>query len=189
VRITTIQRRLWLNDGSCVRLRPERANHVWSYDFVSSLTHDGRILRLLTLIDEFTREGLAIRVARRLGSQEVIETLAEMIMCRGIPEHLRSDNGPEFIAQKLRKWLGSLGAVTLYRASSSCDLMHRGLWVPGGREELFFPSARAGQLGLSLPQIPPHFRSRDAARPQRAAQSVVDRDVAHDDRANFAAQA
>ena len=106
--------RLWLNEGSCVRLRPERANHVWSYDFVSAVTHDGRALRLLTLIDEFTRECLAIRVGRRLGSQEVIETLAEVMVWRGIPEHLRSDNGPEFIAQELRKWLGSLGTGTLY---------------------------------------------------------------------------
>jgi len=64
--------RLWLNDGSCVRMRPERANHVWSYDFVSARTHDGRTLRLLVLIDEYTRECLAIRVARRLGSYEVI---------------------------------------------------------------------------------------------------------------------
>ena len=81
---------------------------------MSAITHDGRALRLLTLIDEFTRECLAIRVARRLGSQEVIETLAEVMVWRGIPEHLRSDNGPEFIAQELRKWLGSLGTGTLY---------------------------------------------------------------------------
>jgi putative transposase len=105
---------LWLNEGSCVRLRPERANHVWSYDFVSTATHDGRTFRLLTLIDEYTRECLAVRVARRLGSQEVIETLAEVIVWRGIREHLRSDNGPELIATELRKWLGSLGTGTLY---------------------------------------------------------------------------
>jgi putative transposase len=86
------RRRLWLNDGSCVRLRPERPKHVWSYDFVSAATHDGRSLRLLTLIDEYTRECLAIRVARRLGSQEVIETLADVMLVRGIPEYLRSDN-------------------------------------------------------------------------------------------------
>ena len=78
------------------------------------MTHDGRSLRLLTLIDEYTRECLAIRVARRLGSQEVIETLAEVMVWRGIPEHLRSDNGPEFVAQELRNWLGSLGTETLY---------------------------------------------------------------------------
>jgi len=84
--------RLWLNDGSCVRLRPERANHVWSYDFVSGMTHDGRTLRMLTLIDEYTRESLAIRVARRLGRYEVIEALADVMLCRGIPEHIRSDN-------------------------------------------------------------------------------------------------
>jgi putative transposase len=105
--------RLWLNDGSCVRLRPERANHVWSYDFVSAMTHDGRTLRMLTLIDEYTRECLAIRVARRLGRYEVIETLADVMLCRGVPEHIRSDNGPEFVAKELRKWLGSVGVGTL----------------------------------------------------------------------------
>ena len=88
----TPRRRLWLNDGSCVRLRPERPRHVWSYDFVSAMTHDGRTLRLLTLIDEYTRECLAILVARRLGSQDVIETLADVMLVRGIPEYLRSDN-------------------------------------------------------------------------------------------------
>jgi putative transposase len=86
------RRRLWLNDGSCVRLRPERPRDVWSYDFVSAMTHDGRSLRLLTLVDEYTRECLAIRVAHRLGSQEVIETLADVMLARGIPEYLRSDN-------------------------------------------------------------------------------------------------
>ena len=106
--------RLWLNDGSCVRLRPERANHVWSYDFVSARTHDGRTLRLLTLIDEYTRECLAIRVARRLGSAEVLETLADVMLWHGIPEYLRSDNGPEFIAKELRQWLAKLGTGTLY---------------------------------------------------------------------------
>ncbi len=84
--------RLWLNDGSCLRLRPERANHVWSYDFVSAMTHDGRTLRMLTLIDEYTRECLAIRVARRLGRYEVIEALADVMLYRGIPENIRSDN-------------------------------------------------------------------------------------------------
>ena len=106
--------RLWLNDGSCVRLRPERANHVWSYDFVSAMTHDGRTLRMLTLIDEYTRESLAIRVARRLGRYEVIEALAEVMLFRGIPENIRSDNGSEFVAKELRQWLAKLGTGTLY---------------------------------------------------------------------------
>ena len=106
--------RLWLNDGSCMRLRPERANHVWSYDFVSAMTHDGRTLRMLTLIDEYTRECLAIRVARRLGRYEVIEALADVMLFRGIPEHIRSDNGPEFVAKELRKWLAKVGTGTLY---------------------------------------------------------------------------
>ena len=108
------RRRLWLNDGSCIRLRPERRNHVWSYDFVSARTHDGRTLRLLTLLDEYTRECLAIRVERRMGSSEVIETLSDVMLWRGIPAHIRSDNGPEFVAQKLRQWLGNLGTGTLY---------------------------------------------------------------------------
>jgi putative transposase len=106
--------RLWLNDGSCVRLRPERTNHVWSYDFVSARTHDGRTIRMLTLIDEFTRECLAIRVARRLGRYEVIETLADVMLFRGIPEHIRSDNGSEFVAAELRKWPAKVGTGTLY---------------------------------------------------------------------------
>jgi putative transposase len=106
--------RLWLEDGSCVRLRPERANHVWSYDFGSAMTHDGRTLRILTLIDEYTRECLALRVARRLNSLEVIDTLADVMLGHGIPEHIRSDNGPEFIAHELRKWLAKVGTRTLY---------------------------------------------------------------------------
>jgi putative transposase len=106
--------RLWRNDGSCVRLRPERRNHVWSYDFVEAETHDGRKLRLLTLIDEFTRECLAIRVARRINSFGVIETLADVMLMRGVPEHIRSDNGPEMTAKVVRHWLAQLGAKTLY---------------------------------------------------------------------------
>jgi putative transposase len=106
--------RLWLNDGSCVRQRPVRPNHVWSYDFVSAITHDGRALRILTLIDEYTRECLAIRVARRLASLEVMETLADVMLWRGVPEYVRSDNGPEFLAQELRQWLGKLRTGTLY---------------------------------------------------------------------------
>ena len=92
--------RLWLTDGSCVRLRPQRVNHVWSYDFVSTRTHDGRTVRLLTLIDEHTRECLALRVARRLGSLDVLDTVADVMLRRGIPTHLRSDNG---LPQKSRR--------------------------------------------------------------------------------------
>ena len=106
--------RLWFNDGSCIRLRPEHRNHVWSYDFVSGSTSDGRTLRMLTMIDEYTRESLAIRVGRRLNSHDVIDTLAEAMVEHGVPEHIRSDNGPEFIARRLRKWLVGLGTRPLY---------------------------------------------------------------------------
>jgi putative transposase len=106
--------RLWLNDGSCVRLRPEHRNHVWAYDFVSAFTHDGRTVRLLNLIDEYTRECLAIHVGRRINSNQVIDVLAEAMIEHGIPEYIRSDNGPEFVAKDLRKWLAQTGARTLY---------------------------------------------------------------------------
>jgi putative transposase len=106
--------RLWLNDGSCIRLRAERSNHVWSYDFVADRTHDGRAYRMLCIIDEFTREALAIRVARRLNSTDVIEALCDLFIVRGIPAHIRSDNGPEFIAAALREWIAAVGARTAY---------------------------------------------------------------------------
>jgi transposase InsO family protein len=106
--------RLWLNDGSCIRLRPERRNHVWSYDFVEAQTHDGRKVRLMTLIDEFTRECLAIRVARRINSLGVLETMADVMIARGVPAHIHSDNGAEMTAKIVRSWLASVGAKTLY---------------------------------------------------------------------------
>jgi len=97
--------RLWLNDGSCVRLRPQHPNHVWAYDFVADRTHDGRAFRMLTIIDEYTRECLAIVVDRKLRSPDVIATLAELFLRRDLPEHIRSDNGPEFCAKAVREWL------------------------------------------------------------------------------------
>jgi transposase InsO family protein len=106
--------RLWLNDGSCIRLRPTHRNHVWSYDFVEAQTHDGRRIRLMTLIDEYSRECLAIQVARRINSLGVIETLADVMLTRGVPEHIRSDNGAEMTAKVVRSWLAGLGTKTLY---------------------------------------------------------------------------
>ena len=106
--------RLWLNDGSCVRLRPERKDHVWSYDFVHERTHDGRPLKILTVIDEYTRECLALRVERSMRSEQVLETLAELMVYRGVPENIRSDNGPEFAAKAVREWLARIGVKTLY---------------------------------------------------------------------------
>lgn len=106
--------RLWLNDGSCIRKRPEYRNHVWSYDFVQDYTHDGRKIRMLTVMDEFTRESLAIEVKRKLNSNDVLEVLCDLFKTRGIPEYIRSDNGPEFIAKYLRKWLAKFKVNTLY---------------------------------------------------------------------------
>jgi len=106
--------RLWLNDGSCVRLRPAHKGHVWSYDFVQDRTHDGKVFRMLCIIDEITRECLAIRVERQLNSRDVLDTLGELFLEHGPPEHIRSDNGPEFIATALREWLQALDVRTLY---------------------------------------------------------------------------
>jgi len=106
--------RLWLNDGSCVRLRPERKDHVWAYDFVSGRTHDGVPFKMLTLVDEYTRECLAIDVARKLTSDDVLERLSWLMATRGAPEHIRSDNGPEFTATIVREWLTKVGVKTLF---------------------------------------------------------------------------
>jgi len=106
--------RLWRADGSCVRLRPTHRNHVWSYDFMAERTRDGRPFRILNVLDEYTRECLASVVARRLGAQEVILLLADLFLHHGVPQHTRSDNGPEFIARKLRGWLKTLQVKPLY---------------------------------------------------------------------------
>jgi putative transposase len=106
--------RLWLNDGSCVRLRPEYKNHVWTYDFVFDRTHNGRPLKMLTVVDEYSRESLAIEVARRLTSKDVIRVMARLMLQHGVPAHIRSDNGPEFVAKVLREWLHRLGVEALF---------------------------------------------------------------------------
>lgn len=106
--------RLWLNDGSCIRLRAERPGHVWSYDFVMDRTHDGRAFRMLTVIDEFTRKCLAIHVDRKLNAQSVLECIADLFVKHGPPDHIRSDNGAEFTAIAVREWLGRIGVKTLY---------------------------------------------------------------------------
>jgi transposase InsO family protein len=106
--------RLWLNDGSCIRLRPERKDHVWAYDFVADKTHRGKTIRMLTIVDEYTRECLAIRVDRRLDSEDVLEQLAALFVYRGVPDYLRSDNGPEFVAKAVREWLAKVGVQTLF---------------------------------------------------------------------------
>ena len=106
--------RLWLNDGSCLRLKPEFPGHVWSYDFVMERTQDGQAFRILNVIDEFTRECLAVKVKRHLDHEDVQECLTELFCVRGVPVHLRSDNGPEFIANALREWLNKLSVKPLF---------------------------------------------------------------------------
>lgn len=106
--------RIWDNDGSCLRLRPEHRNHVWSYDFVEARTHDGRKFRMLNVVDEFTHECLAIRVARKLKAIDVIDVLSDLFILRGVPGHIRSDNGPEFVAKAVQAWITGVGSKTAY---------------------------------------------------------------------------
>ena len=108
------KKRLWLNDGSCIRKKPEYKNHVWSYDFVEDQTSDGRKIRMLTIIDEYSRECLAIKVKRRLTSNDVVEALADLFMLKGLPDFIRSDNGPEFTSKFVRNWLNELNVKTLF---------------------------------------------------------------------------
>jgi putative transposase len=106
--------RLWLNDGSTLRLRPERKDHVWSYDFIYDRTRDGRALKILSIIDEYTRECLALVVERSLKANDVIDALNDLFIRRGVPEHIRSDNGPEFTAKAVRSWLKTLEIEPLF---------------------------------------------------------------------------
>ena len=106
--------RLWLDDGSCIRLRPQHVDHVWSYDFVHHRTEDGRACRTLNIIDEFSRACLAIRVKRKLNSTDVIDALTDLFIVRGIPGYIRSDNGLEFIAEAVRQWIKAVGSETAY---------------------------------------------------------------------------
>ncbi len=106
--------RLWLNDGSCVRLWPTHRNHVWSYDFVADRTHDSRPIKMLTVIDEYSRECLAIVTERNLKSDDVLDCLTEMFIRHGAPEYIRSDNGSELTAKMVRRWLSNIGVQTLY---------------------------------------------------------------------------
>jgi len=106
--------RVWDNDGSCLRLRPEYRDHVWSYDFVEARTHDGRKFRMLNVVDAFSRECLAVRVERKLKAVDVIDVLSDLFSLRGVPGHVRSDNGPEFIAKSVQAWIAGVGAKTAY---------------------------------------------------------------------------
>ncbi len=110
----TKRRRLWLNDGSCIRKRPQYRNHVWAYDCVMDRTHDGKRFRMLTVIDEYTRECLSIKVARKLNSIDVIDNLLDLFLLKGVTDYIRSDNGAEFAADLVRKWLAKLKVKTLF---------------------------------------------------------------------------
>ncbi|MBP9777458.1 MAG: IS3 family transposase [Alphaproteobacteria bacterium] len=105
---------LYLNDGSCIRLHPLYPNHVWSYDFVSDRLSNGKKIRMLTVIDEYTRECLTIRVDYQLKSDDVLDVLSTLFLTKGLPDYIRSDNGSEFTAHPLQKWLKDLEVKTAY---------------------------------------------------------------------------
>jgi putative transposase len=108
------RRRLWLKDGSCVRLRPQHKDHVWSYDILEDKTYNGRKFRILNIIDEYSRECLLSFASRSITSNEVVELLAELFLSRGLPVYIRSDNGSEFTAKKVRKFISSLGTLPAF---------------------------------------------------------------------------
>ena len=110
------KRHLGHSANGCARLRPEHIDHVWAWDFIFDRTENGRTLKWLSIVDEYTRECLALVVARSLRAEDVIDILAELFHLRGVPRRLRSDNGPEFIASALRAWLERTGAKTAYIA-------------------------------------------------------------------------
>ena len=113
------RRRVGTSENSCTRHRAERPNHVWSYDFVMDQTSDGKRLKILPVVDEFTRECLTIEVERSMVAEDVVSTLEYLFEIKGEPEHIRSDNGPEFIAEAVRSWLARRGSKTLYIAPGS----------------------------------------------------------------------
>lgn len=141
--------RLWRNEGSCIRLRPEYPNHVWSYDFVEDRTHNGRKFRMLNVIDEFTRECIAIRIDRKLKSTDVIDVLSDLFILRGVPGHVRSDNGPEFVAKAVREWITAVGAKTAFIEPGSpwengyCESFNSRLRDELLNRELFYGLAEA----------------------------------------------
>ena len=164
--------RIWLADGSCIRLRAERPNHVWSYDFVEDRTHKGRKYRMLNLIDEFTHECLAIRVDRKLNSADVIDVLSDLFILRGVPEHIRSDNGPEFVAKSVQDSIGAVGAKTAYIERGSP-------WENGFIESWrrhYNTERPHGSLGYKPPApevFIPAFAARAASQPPPAAPSAL----------------
>ena len=142
--------RLWLNDGSCIRLRPQRKDHVWSYDMAMERTSDGRPLRILAVIDEYTRECFALHVARRIRSGDVLDQRYELFLRRGLPEYIRSDNGPEFAAKAVRKWLNRLDVTTLFIEPGSP-------WEKESElESVGAPGRRGGAPAPSCPRLGGH---------------------------------
>ena len=118
-RVEKKRRRLGSLESSCWRHRAERPNHVWGYDFITDRTEDGRRFRMLTVVDEFTRECLAIDVGRSIKSDDVLERLTDLFVRRGTPAYLRSDNGPEFVNRSVREWLERVGVQTLFIEAGS----------------------------------------------------------------------
>ena len=150
--------RLWLNDGSCVRLRPERPGHVWAYDFVEDRTRDGRKFRMLCVVDEFTREALAIRVARKLSSADVIDVLADLFIGRGAPAHIRSDQGPEFVADVP-------GALPFCALGLLLGTLVKGQGAPAVINMLYLPMAFLSGLWFPLQALPKAIQAIAPALP------------------------
>ena len=172
--------------GPAVELlqRAQRPNHVWTYDFLFDRTESGQVLKILIVLDEYTRESLALRVERRLLANEVIETLGQLFAQRGAPEYLRSDNGPELIAQELQSWLALRGTQTVYIAPGHpWENGYAESFIGKFRdeclnEEIFRSTAEArvviGSWGWEYNQVRPHSSLGYQTPAERALSSVCD---------------
>ena len=147
------RRRLWLADGTTRRRRATRPNHVWSDGFVQDRTHDGRPLRLLCIVDEYTRECLAIVVARRLRADDILACLTPLFVERGPPAYLRSDNGPEFTASAVRSWLPRVGVTTLFIQPGTDPQVYD--LINAGRAKGVFLLQSPAQLQIARPSSSP----------------------------------
>src|SRR4029077_16826315 len=158
--------RLWLTNGSCIRLRPEQRNHVWSYDFVEDRTHDGRKYRMLNVLDEFTHECLAIRVARKLKAIDVIDVLSDLFILRGVPGHIRSDNGRAAQKPPTSPWAAP-GRTDTSRASTHAYAMNCSTAKSSTRCERLRSSSRVG--GVTSTRSGRMHRSATSHQPPRCS--------------------
>jgi len=174
------KRRLGTSEGGCMRLRAEYMNDVWAWDFVFDRTANGRTLKWLSIVDEHTRECLALEVGRRMTSDDVLDVLRDLFVVRGVPRHVRSDNGPEFIARAIRRFLSGAGVEALYIEPGSpwqngyAESFHSRLRDELLNAELFANVAEAQALAAAWRNTYNHRRPHSSLGYQTPSQYAAD---------------